>query len=171
MKASTILALFLSLLLASCQSKEKQAEALIKENLYQAGLDASSYEPISTEITEAYRTPLNDAMCQTMAMNIVGLERQLMSNPDPYGALQVTINGLKGELQDTIAALNDKERLGWEIKHKCRIKDFKEDQSMRLIVDEDMKKVLLVDMNHPDLNYAKEIIGQLKKLNSEGAHY
>ena len=52
-----------AVLFASCQSKEKKAEELIKSELSKTLYDFDSYQPIETTVKEAKATIFNDTTC------------------------------------------------------------------------------------------------------------
>lgn len=57
--------------LSSCASKEDKIKKLIKEDLYKTLYDFDSYQPIETNIEEAYQTPENDSVLFNIAGEIV----------------------------------------------------------------------------------------------------
>lgn len=63
MKRTTLVLLASALIFAGCQSKEKKAEGLIREELSKTLYDYDSYQPIETTVKEAKASIYNDSTC------------------------------------------------------------------------------------------------------------
>ncbi|MGB4654035.1 MAG: hypothetical protein WBH98_01195 [Bacteroidales bacterium] len=72
MKSKVSLSLMLVIILtSSCMNKEKKAEKLIKEDLFESLFDFSSYEPIRTEkIDSAFSSPETDSIIYLNAITL-----------------------------------------------------------------------------------------------------
>ncbi|MDO5665804.1 MAG: hypothetical protein Q4G63_11190 [Bacteroidia bacterium] len=69
MKNKISLLLMLIFILTSCMNKEKKAEKLIKENMFESLYDFSSYEPVKIEkIDSAFSTPETDSIIYSNAV-------------------------------------------------------------------------------------------------------
>lgn len=71
LQAIMILSIALSFL--SCQSKEKKAEELIKERMFETAFDFDSYQPISTSIEETHIDIFSNLECIEAAKGVLEL--------------------------------------------------------------------------------------------------